>query len=305
MKKLLFIACLTIMVIASYAQKQTALGSFNISVVMPEASDELDASHLAKLETKIIRIVEASGVAASGEYSSFVIYPKFDVYQTDLVEGGLQNITVTRCHLSLFIKQVENNLVFSSITKNLNGSGNNKFNALNNAISTLEVNDPSLQKFVETAKSKIIAYYNAHCTSIFASAENMAKKKNFERALILTSIIPEGTSCYNTAQIKTIAYYRSYQKVKCLEEIKAAERVREECRGWSTTEVNDLKCKSHTRSLDQSTSNYMTAKVAALEQSHGWCITSASTSYITMTHLNDLELYFQPSAFATGGKTPN
>lgn len=31
------------------------------------------------------------------------------------------------------------------------------------------------------------------------------------------------------------------RKVKCIEETKAAERVREECRGWSTTEVNDLK----------------------------------------------------------------
>jgi kinetochore protein Spc7/SPC105 len=47
------------------------------------------------------------------------------------------------------------------------------------------------------------------------------------------------------------------------------------------------------------------AKVAALEQAHGWSITSASSSNITMTHLNDLELYFLPSAFMTGGSTPN
>ncbi|KAH7406204.1 Spc7 kinetochore protein-domain-containing protein [Phaeosphaeria sp. MPI-PUGE-AT-0046c] len=78
------------------------------------------------------------------------------------------------------------------------------------------------------------------------------------------------------------------RKVECAEEIKAAERVREECRGWSTSEVNDLK-----------------AKVNALEQVHGWSITSASSTSITMTHLNDLELYFQPAAFMTGGNTPN
>ncbi|KAF2856707.1 Spc7-domain-containing protein [Plenodomus tracheiphilus IPT5] len=78
------------------------------------------------------------------------------------------------------------------------------------------------------------------------------------------------------------------RKVECIEEIRAAERVREECRGWSTSEVSDLK-----------------AKVTALEQAHGWNITSASSTSITMTHLNDLELYFQPSAFATGSDTPN
>ncbi|KAH8723996.1 Spc7 kinetochore protein-domain-containing protein [Phaeosphaeriaceae sp. PMI808] len=78
------------------------------------------------------------------------------------------------------------------------------------------------------------------------------------------------------------------QKIECVDQTKAAERMREECRGWSTSEVNDLK-----------------AKVSALEQTHGWSITSASSTDITMTHLNDLELYFQPSAFATGGNTPN
>ncbi|KAF2691906.1 Spc7-domain-containing protein [Lentithecium fluviatile CBS 122367] len=78
------------------------------------------------------------------------------------------------------------------------------------------------------------------------------------------------------------------RKIECVEEIKAAERVREECRGWSTTEVNDLK-----------------EKVTALEQTQGWSITSATSNMITMTHINDLELYFQPSAFATGADTPN
>ncbi|KAL5113896.1 hypothetical protein ACEQ8H_008217 [Pleosporales sp. CAS-2024a] len=78
------------------------------------------------------------------------------------------------------------------------------------------------------------------------------------------------------------------RRVEYIEEIKAAERVREQCRGWSTSEVNDLK-----------------NKVATLEQAHGWAITSASSSSITMTHLNDLELYFQPSAFLTGGNTAN
>ncbi|KAH7127082.1 Spc7 kinetochore protein-domain-containing protein [Dendryphion nanum] len=78
------------------------------------------------------------------------------------------------------------------------------------------------------------------------------------------------------------------RKLECVEEIKAAERVREESRGWSTTEVNDLR-----------------RKVTALERAHGWSITSASASGITMTHMNDLELYFQPSAFATGKNTPN
>ncbi|KAF2110026.1 Spc7 kinetochore protein-domain-containing protein [Lophiotrema nucula] len=78
------------------------------------------------------------------------------------------------------------------------------------------------------------------------------------------------------------------RKIVCVEEIRTAERVREECRGWSTQEVNELK-----------------GKVTALEQAHGWSITSATSTTVTMTHMNDLELYFQPSAFATGSNTAN
>ncbi|EKG21257.1 Kinetochore Spc7 [Macrophomina phaseolina MS6] len=73
------------------------------------------------------------------------------------------------------------------------------------------------------------------------------------------------------------------RKVECLEEIKAAERVREECRGWSVDEVKALK-----------------ARVSALEDKHGWLITSASSDpeTITMSYRNDLQLFFHPGAFA-------
>lgn len=40
------------------------------------------------------------------------------------------------------------------------------------------------------------------------------------------------------------------RKIECVEETKAAERVREECRGWSTSEVHELKCKLNWSYLD-------------------------------------------------------
>jgi kinetochore protein Spc7/SPC105 len=95
------------------------------------------------------------------------------------------------------------------------------------------------------------------------------------------------------------------RKIECVEEIKAAERVREECRGWSTTEVMDLKGKLRSLCSLAILLTPDAARVTALEQAHGWSVTSASSDMVTMTHINDLELYFQPSAFSTGAKTPN
>ncbi|KAK8165134.1 Spc7 kinetochore protein-domain-containing protein [Phyllosticta citrichinensis] len=73
------------------------------------------------------------------------------------------------------------------------------------------------------------------------------------------------------------------RKVEIAEEIKTAERIREECRGWSVGEVDALK-----------------SRVSALEAQTGWSITSASVdpATLTMAYRNDLQLFFYPGSFA-------
>ncbi|MCJ1391052.1 hypothetical protein MMC18_003913 [Xylographa bjoerkii] len=70
------------------------------------------------------------------------------------------------------------------------------------------------------------------------------------------------------------------RKQEYLGEIREAERVREESRGWSGSEVAVLK-----------------ANVDALEQAHGWTIASAAGSSITLTYHSTLQLFLTPSSF--------
>ncbi|MCJ1438218.1 hypothetical protein MMC27_007605 [Xylographa pallens] len=70
------------------------------------------------------------------------------------------------------------------------------------------------------------------------------------------------------------------RKQEYLGEIREAERVREECRGWSGSEVAILK-----------------ANVDALEQAHGWTIASAAGSSITLAYRSTLQLFLSPSSF--------
>ncbi|KAL8883778.1 MAG: hypothetical protein Q9215_008023, partial [Flavoplaca cf. flavocitrina] len=63
-------------------------------------------------------------------------------------------------------------------------------------------------------------------------------------------------------------------------EIKEAERVRQESRGWKRSEVAALQ-----------------ESVTALEETYGWKITSATGSALTMTYKDTLQLYFTPSSF--------
>ncbi|EHL01860.1 putative Kinetochore protein spc7 [Glarea lozoyensis 74030] len=66
----------------------------------------------------------------------------------------------------------------------------------------------------------------------------------------------------------------------CIEEIREAEKVREECRGWTSGEISSLK-----------------AKVDTIEQEHGWTITGVSGSTTSMTYLKDIELVFDAASF--------
>ncbi len=215
MKKIILF--ITICVVSQFVKAQSTLeiGKISLSVVMPENVDGLDVSQLSKLETKIIQIVTNSGIGASGNNNSFVIYPKFAIYENNVVEGGMQNIIVVKSELSLFIKQVENNVLFSSISKLISGSGSSKLAAMTNAISKIDINDTDFKTFVETGKGKIIKYYESKCSDIITKSESLVKKQDFEQALGLLMSVPEEVACYNKVQDKSIEVYKAYQNQKC------------------------------------------------------------------------------------------
>ncbi|KAK0656544.1 hypothetical protein B0T16DRAFT_399639 [Cercophora newfieldiana] len=75
------------------------------------------------------------------------------------------------------------------------------------------------------------------------------------------------------------------QKQQCLEEIKEAEKVREECRGWSSTEISSSK-----------------ARCDELEKKHGWAVTGISGTTISMSYKREVELVFDISAFQQAGQ---
>ncbi|KAK8214028.1 hypothetical protein IWZ01DRAFT_498731 [Phyllosticta capitalensis] len=118
-------------------------------------------------------------------------------------------------------------------------------------------------------------------TRLVATEESIEEKKRLIEAL--QKELAEKESSIDV--VKT-------RKVEFAEEIKTAERVREECRGWSVDEVDALR-----------------VRVSDLEAQTGWAIASASVDPATlaMTYRNDLRLFFYPGSFAphASASTPN
>ncbi|KAI0882106.1 Spc7-domain-containing protein [Annulohypoxylon maeteangense] len=72
----------------------------------------------------------------------------------------------------------------------------------------------------------------------------------------------------------------SERKEECLSDIKEAEKVREECRGWTSNEVSSLK-----------------ARVENIEKQHGWMITGTNGTMMSMTYRKEIELVFDVAVF--------
>lgn len=75
----------------------------------------------------------------------------------------------------------------------------------------------------------------------------------------------------------------SEQKQSCIVDIKEAEKIREECRGWSSTEISALR-----------------ARVDAIEKQHGWAITGVQGTGLSMTYRREIELVFDVASFQPG-----
>lgn len=196
------------------AQSTPDIGKISFSVVMPDNFEKLEVSQLSKIQTKILNIITSNGIGATGN-NTFVIYPKFTIYESNVVEGGLQNITVVKCELSLFVKQVESNLLFSSVSKTIIGSGKNELSAVTNAISKIDSRDNEYKNFIESTKTKILKYYESKCSNIIMQAENLVKKQNYSQAFGLLMSVPEEVSCYDKVQEKSVEIYKSYQNFQC------------------------------------------------------------------------------------------
>lgn len=222
MRKIIILLCVLISHFG-LTQKVEDIGKISLSVIIPDRIEGVDASNSKKLETKIFQIVTASGLAASGQNNSFIIYPQFLIVENNVVEGGMQNITVVNTELTLFIKQYETDLVFSSTSVLLKGSGSTTNLALSDAVSKINIADEKFKQFIEVGKGKIFHYYEENCQDIINRASSIAKMQDYEKALSLLMTVPfEVSSCYHQILEKSIEVYKSYQNHKCSAQIQQA-----------------------------------------------------------------------------------
>lgn len=187
-----------------------------LNVILPENLDQFNDTHLSRFNSKITNLVSEYGISGD-DYStgSFAIYPKILINEVNAVETGISNVYTANIDVSLYIKQLQKNTIFSSITFNIKGYGNSKDLAISNAIQNIPTNNEKINSFFINSKKKIIDYFNLTCNDIITKSSTLSQQKKYDQAISILIDIPEEVNCFNKVQESIIKYYKLYQESVC------------------------------------------------------------------------------------------
>jgi hypothetical protein len=192
------------------------ISKIKLNIILPENLDQMNDNHLSRFNTKITSLVTESGISGD-EYSSgsFLIYPKLLINEISAVETGISNVYSASLDVTLYIKQFEQNTIFSSASITVKGFGNSKDLAISNAIQNIQVSNEKFKSFFTISKKKIIEYYNTTCNDLINKSSTLSKQNKYNEAIGLLYNIPTEVNCYNIAQESIIKYYKLYQESIC------------------------------------------------------------------------------------------
>lgn len=190
-------------------------GRLNIGLVVPDELEGFSAEHLTKIQSKLLALLNQSGVSSVNAENGIVMYPMISIFNEQQISPGLQSMTVIDGEIYLYIKQVDDKIVFASTSKKIKGSGRTREQAINNLISSIPTRSSEYNNFIIDSKRKIIDYYEKKCDMLISKADQLSKSNQHAEALSMLFNIPEETKCFEKVKDKSLEIYRNYQKYTC------------------------------------------------------------------------------------------
>lgn len=162
-----------------------------------------------QMKSKLQRSLTAYGIASEIGMSSFTMVPEVVINneQTTTTVPVYCNIDFD---LVITLKDIYTGKIFASFSQQGKGVGTNKSNAIAKGVSTIPLNTPEFKTFCESAKNKIMIYYEQRMPVLIASSKAAANGRNFEQAISILSEIPEECNGYDTIVAPLIgSYYKT------------------------------------------------------------------------------------------------
>lgn len=191
-----------------------------LAVLGPEISIEgLNVGHMRKIRTKVQRMVSSYGIVSTDYINDFVIYPEFEIYVDDAIEGTYGKNYSIEAELTLKAQNIKTEVMIATpFPFELKGvSRDSRDDAITKAIGKMNSRDPGVEDFIKDLKQKIIDHYESNCAQICNDAIKLISLGENEKAISLLYSIPSGlsSSCYTKVEALLDQAYNRYNAEQC------------------------------------------------------------------------------------------
>ena len=169
-----------------------------IAVAFKTTPQPVTNSTQRMVANKLRQLLSANGVSGSLDFHSFALVPEFEVMGKSVTPGPPKQI-VYQLMLSLKVMNIDDGVVFSSYSTEMNGVGTSESAAYSDAVKRLSPKNQEMKHFIFEAQDRIIDYYNKNAERTLAKARMLAKTRKYDEALYVLMSIPECTNGYDAA----------------------------------------------------------------------------------------------------------
>ncbi len=195
MKKIFSIFAVALMSASMFAAETEYLP---ISVYAADDTESFPRGAKAMMENKLTQLLTKNGIAGLDYMGQFVLTVTTTPTDKDVIPGPPMKIS-EKMEMNLYIVDAYAKTIFSSTSLTVRGLGETENKCYLNAISHMPLQTPQVAKFIEDGKQKIIAYYDHEGEALIKKAQFLAKKKEYEEALWIISLIPQQSKHYDAA----------------------------------------------------------------------------------------------------------
>lgn len=198
----LLLVCLMAIATSLFAEKMTD----NIGIQTYVNDKALMVDNKDFLNSRIDKILSQHGFLTS--YSNrFFLVVKPAIVADNVVPAEESVQYVKRIEFVFKIGDAVDNIIFATTSLTTTGVGPTDDKAIRNAIGRIKSNQ-EFENFLNTAKTRIIAYYDARCKVLPNEIESLVNQNKCELALFELSLIPKNCICYTTALAMAQEVYR-------------------------------------------------------------------------------------------------
>lgn len=220
MNKIFAVFLLPLLLTTAAAQnnqsKSDDFGRISLRPMLDGSCSSMEGPSQKLFLSKLSQIATVSGLGSSGS-SQFYIAAMYNILNKEVIAGAPVQIVI-EAEVVVMIGDLISESVFGTSTFVVKGIGVNEQKAVSSVLKNITPSSPQCRKLVETAKEKILEYYNSQCDFILRKAQSMAETNQYEKGIFILLNIPEvSKDCYFEAQRVLKPMYKAYIDKRCPE----------------------------------------------------------------------------------------